>query len=152
MLPPASQDATAGQGHLYWPLAGLRLRSGDLELRLPREAELTALAADGVHDPAWQPFSVEWTDASPLERARSVLQYHWSRLGAWRPDDWELNLAVFRAGGQGFGTRMRAAVLGLAFDGLGAQFAVSGAFTDARPRDKVRIEGLQPCLPMFGLS
>jgi RimJ/RimL family protein N-acetyltransferase len=30
--------------------------------------------------------------------------------------------------GQGIGTRMRAAVLALAFDGLGAQFATSGAF------------------------
>ena len=153
----------AGQATRYWPLAGLRLLAGDLELRLPDESDLVALAAlaaEGVHDPAVQPFSVEWTDVEPAERARSVLQYHWSCLGAWRPAKWQLNLAVVRDGaiigtqgigasdfavlrevasgswlgrrfqGQGNGTVMRAAVLGLAFDGLGARYAVSDAFTD----------------------
>ena len=32
--------------------------------------------------------------------------------------------------GRGFGTEMRAAVLGFAFDGLGARFADTGAFLD----------------------
>jgi len=103
---------------------------------------------------------VAWTDASPEERARSTLQYHWSRWGSWNPSDWTLELAVIRDGvvvgsqgvggrdfpvlrevhtgswlgrayqGQGIGTQMRAAVLHLAFDGLGAQCAVSAAFDD----------------------
>jgi RimJ/RimL family protein N-acetyltransferase len=176
-----------------------------------------------------QPFAVAWTDAEPAERARSVLQYHWTCLGAWSPARWELNLVVVRAGtvigtqsigatdfavlrevgsgswlgrryqGQGCGTMMRAAVLGLAFDGLDAQYALSEAFTDnpaslavsrklgyredgisrqvvrgkaaelrrfridratwqarLEARDaligSVTIEGLEPCLPMFGLG
>src|SRR5260370_730920 len=145
----------------YWPLAGLRLRTPDLELRWPTLADLdglAALAADGVHDPAVQPFAVAWTDAEPHQRARSVLQYHWGRWAAWTRADWSLDLVVVRDGvvvgtqgmgahefairrevhtgswvGQryhrrGIGTRMRAAVLHLAFDGLGARYATSSAF------------------------
>jgi RimJ/RimL family protein N-acetyltransferase len=103
---------------------------------------------------------VAWTDAPPDERARGTLQYHWSRWASWRPSDWMLELAVVRDGtvvgvqaigardfavlrevstgswlgrrhqGQGTGTQMRAAVLYLAFEGLGAQYAVSAAFED----------------------
>jgi RimJ/RimL family protein N-acetyltransferase len=146
----------------YWPLTGLRLRTSQLELRLPDAEDLLALAAlaeVGVHDPAEQPFKVEWTDAEPVERAQRVMRYHWSCWGSWQPDDWTLNLVVVRDGivvgtqgmsgknfaslrevgtgswlgmehqGQGIGTAMRAAVLALAFDGLGARFAVSSAFT-----------------------
>jgi RimJ/RimL family protein N-acetyltransferase len=121
---------------------------------------LADLAAAGVHDPEVQPFMVAWTDASPAERARSTLQYHRSRWGSWTPSDWMLELAVIRDGavvgtqgfggrdfavlrevhtgswlgrryqGQGIGTQMRAAVLHLAFDGLGARSAVSAAFED----------------------
>jgi RimJ/RimL family protein N-acetyltransferase len=146
-----------------WPLAGLRLQTPDLELRWPSLDDLYALAdlaAAGVHDPEVQPFMVAWTDASPEERARSTLQYHWSRWGSWKPSDWTLELVVLRDGvvvgtqgvgggdfavlrevhtgswlgrayqGQGIGTQMRAAVLALAFDGLGARWAVSEAFAD----------------------
>jgi RimJ/RimL family protein N-acetyltransferase len=121
---------------------------------------LAALAEAGVHDPALQPFSVAWTDVEPAARAQSVLQYHWRCLGDWNPDDWTLNLVVVRDGavvgtqgisaknyrilrevgtgswlgrrhqGKGTGTAMRAAVLALAFDGLGADYALSEAFTD----------------------
>ena len=121
---------------------------------------LADLAAAGVHDPQVQPFTVAWTDVSPEERARGTLQYHWSMWGSWRPSDWRLEFAVLRDGvvvgtqgvggrdfavlrevhtgswlgriyqGQGIGTQMRAAVLHLAFDGLGARSAVSSAFED----------------------
>jgi RimJ/RimL family protein N-acetyltransferase len=156
----------------YWPIAGLRVRitvgaaAGspcDIELRMPGPEDLSALAAlaeAGVHDPAVQPFMMEWTDAKPAVRARSVLQYQWRCLGDWSPDDWTLNLVVVRDGavvgtqgisaknyrvvrevstgswlgrrhqGKGTGTAMRAAVLALAFDGLGADYALSEAFTD----------------------
>lgn len=119
--------------------------------------ELAALAASGVHDPGVQPFIVPWTDAPSAARARSTLQYQWRQWGAWAPSDWTLELAVVREGtvvgvqgmsgrdfavlrevstgswlgmayhGQGIGTQMRAAVLHLAFAGLGAEHAVSGA-------------------------
>jgi RimJ/RimL family protein N-acetyltransferase len=147
----------------WWPLADLRLQTPDLELRWPSLDDLEALAglaAAGVHDPAVQPFMVAWTDASADERARSTLQYHWSRWGSWQPSDWMLELVAVRDGavvgsqgmggrdfavlrevhtgswvgrryqGQGIGTQMRAAVLHLAFEGLQAQWAVSAAFED----------------------
>jgi len=225
----------------YWPVAGLRVQinagvaarsAGTLELRLPDDNDLAALAAlaeSGVHDPAVQPFAVPWTDAEPAIRARSVVQYHWRCLGGWSPDDWTLNMVVVRDGvvvgsqgisakdfgivrevgtgswlgrqhqGKGSGTVMRAAVLALAFEGLGAEYARSEAFTDnpaslgvsrklgytadgvdllairgravesrrlriARAAwvaaggasglgiGDVTIDGLEPCLPLFGIG
>jgi len=184
-------------------------------------AQLADVAAAGVHDPASQPFAVPWTDDTPAEVARGTLQFHWRMLGQWAPDNWSLHFVTVCDGqvigtqavdarefatlrevgtgswlgrahhGKGFGTEMRAAVLDLAFTGLGAQWATSEAFADnaasyrvsrklgytddgiarhvvrgaavvgrrlrldragwaaARTVD-VRIEGLEPCLPMFG--
>jgi RimJ/RimL family protein N-acetyltransferase len=147
----------------WWPLAGLRLRTARLELRPASDRDLMALAdlaAAGVHDPEVQPFTVPWTDVAPDERGRGVLQYHWSKRAAWKPDLWSLDLVVVRDGtvvgtqgisahdfavlrevstgswlgrdyqGQGIGTEMRAAVLHLAFAGLGADYASSSAFAD----------------------
>ncbi|MGO8956559.1 MAG: GNAT family N-acetyltransferase [Streptosporangiaceae bacterium] len=147
----------------WWPMAGLRLLTPSLELRLASPGELDALArlaADGVHDPGVQPFAVAWTDVPAAQRARSTLQYQWSQWGAWRPEHWSLDLVVLHEGtvvgtqgmsardfavlrevstgswlgqahqGKGIGTQMRAAVLHLAFAGLGAQYATSGAFAD----------------------
>lgn len=106
------------------------------------------------------PFGVPWTDAPPAEVARSVILHHWRSLGSWTPQRWSLNLAAFCQGvvvgqqsigardlaitrevhsgswlgqrhqGQGIGTEMRAAVLHLAFAGLGVDEALSGAFED----------------------
>ncbi|MFJ9371519.1 GNAT family N-acetyltransferase [Nocardia sp. NPDC101769] len=147
----------------YWPVAGLQVRTPRLELRMPGLEDLGALAglaAEGVHDPAVQPFTAEWTDAEPDERAQRVLRWHWRCWADWQVNDWELNLVVLRDGelvgtqsigakdfavcgevgtgswlgrrhhGQGIGTEMRAAVLELAFAHLGAESAVSGAFED----------------------
>jgi RimJ/RimL family protein N-acetyltransferase len=146
----------------FWPLTGLRLRTTQLELRWPSLAdldELAALAAAGVHDPDTQPFVVAWTDVSPAERARSVLQYHWDSWASWTPASWRLDLVVVKDGTvvgtqgmsghdfpitrqvgtgswlgqayqrQGIGTQMRAAALALAFEGLGAEYACSDAFS-----------------------
>jgi RimJ/RimL family protein N-acetyltransferase len=145
-LPVTAPDGTTGNLELRLPDAG------DL-------AALAALAEAGVHDPAVQPFAMPWTDVGPTERARSVLQFHWRCLGNWTADNWTLNLVVVRDGvvvgtqgmtgrdfavvrevgtgswlgrqhqGQGIGTAMRTAVLALAFDRLGAEYALSGAFT-----------------------
>jgi RimJ/RimL family protein N-acetyltransferase len=132
---------------LRWP------RLADLEA-------LAALAATGVHDPGVMPFTNSWSDAPPAERALSTMRYHWAQWGAWQPADWTLQFAVVRDGEvvgvqsvgardfavlrevstgswlglayhrQGIGTQMRAAVLHLAFAGLGAEHAVSAAFED----------------------
>jgi RimJ/RimL family protein N-acetyltransferase len=147
----------------HWPLAGLRLGSPRLELRLPTEdelGELADLAAEGIHRADKTPFLVSWPSLPPPDRARAVLQRHWLAQGNWSADRWSLNLAVYADGqivgtqeisaenyqilrqvssfswlglryqSQGIGTEMRAAVLQLAFSGLGAAEATSGAFDD----------------------
>jgi RimJ/RimL family protein N-acetyltransferase len=130
---------------------------------------------EGVHDPDVMPFVVPWTDRPPAEAARGVVQHHWQKLGTWAPQDWSLNLTVFHGGvvvgqqsvgarefavarevgtgswlgqrhqGQGIGTEMRAAVLHLAFAGLGAEQAISSAFEhNAASRAISRKLGYQP--------
>lgn len=139
---------------LITPRLELRLPS-DTEL-----SELADLAADGMHDPGSTPFLVSWPGLPPQERARALVQRHWQHRGDWSADDWSLDLAVFADGqvvgqqdisardyrvvrevstfswlgvrhhGRGIGTEMRIAALHLAFVGLGATDAVSGAFED----------------------
>ena len=139
------------------PLTRLRLRTPRLELRLATVAELRSLyrvAAAGIHDPEEMPFGVAWTD--DLE-AESFLAFHLGKVRAWDPEDWGLVLVAFEDGrpvgvqdisgerfaerrvvttgswlgrghqGRGLGTEMRTAVLALAFRGLGARVARSGA-------------------------
>ncbi|MBN6055528.1 GNAT family N-acetyltransferase, partial [Nonomuraea sp. RK-328] len=183
--------------------------------------ELAERAAEGIHDPADMPFFQPWTDASPEERARGTVQYHFGRWAAWTPASWSCPLvAVFegrvvgvqeleavdfavtrevatgswlglRFQGRGIGTEMRRAVLHLAFDGLGAESAISEAYLDnhrslgvsrklgyrddglarnsrrgelgVQQRLRLdrehwntppghRIDGLEPCLPLFGAA
>ena len=131
----------------------LELRVPSLE----QLAALAELADEGVHDPAAMPFLVPWTDLPPGPRGRSVMQHQWHLWDALTPQQWSLELAVLAGGepvglqgiggtefavtrevhtgswlgrrhhGRGIGTEMRAAVLHLAFDGLGADWAVSSA-------------------------
>ena len=188
----------------------------------PDLEQLNALADAGIHDPAVMPFAIPWTDDPPAVRRRQSLQFWWSLRAAWKPEAWTLTLVVSeqdhvvgvqdvvgrdfrvtrtvmtgswlgkRFQGRGIGKEMRAAALHLAFAGLGAQRATSGAFDDnaaslgvsralgyvengdaidvrrGKParhvnllldratwernrRNDIRIEGLEPCLPMFGI-
>jgi RimJ/RimL family protein N-acetyltransferase len=83
------------------PTFGLRVRWDDLELRLPDDAELLALAglaADGVHDPAVAPFSWPWTRGTREDVMRNVLAHQWKNRARTAADDWTLSLAVFRGG------------------------------------------------------
>ena len=149
--------------HPYWPLFDVVVRTPRLELRYPDDdlvVRLAALAADGVHDPAFMPFSHPWTDRPPGELERGTLQWHWSNRGTWTPSAWTCDFAVmvdgepvgaqglnakdfttlltFETGswlgrahqGRGIGKEMRAAVLHFGFAGLGAEFATTGAFDD----------------------
>jgi RimJ/RimL family protein N-acetyltransferase len=182
---------------------------------------LAALAAGGVHDPSTMPFLVPWTDAEPKDLVRGTVQWVWRQRAEWTATRWHLPLAVVvdhevvgvqsleatdfatmrevgtgswlgrRHQGQGIGKEMRAAALHLAFAGLDAVYANSGAFHDNhasigvsralgyeeagrrralrrdRPdwvigfrltrerweqgrRDDIRLEGLEPCLELFG--
>jgi RimJ/RimL family protein N-acetyltransferase/predicted GNAT family acetyltransferase len=139
------------------PLTRLRVRTPRLELRLGTDTELRELgrvAVAGIHASDVMPFEFPWTDSVTEE---SVLEFHREQLRAFAPEDWQLALVVFYRGrpigiqsvgaerfaetrrvttgswlgkdwqGQGLGTEMRAAVLQLAFGGLGAEVAVSGA-------------------------
>jgi RimJ/RimL family protein N-acetyltransferase len=203
------------------PLFGLRLRTPRLELRLPKQDELEALrevALAGVHPPEFMPFTVAWTDDAGLP---GFLDYHELRRREWSVDRWHLELGIWFEGepvgvqalestdfartrtvgtgswlgqrfqGRGLGTEMRTAVLELAFRGLGAEKARSGAIDgnvaslrvseklgyrvigrgtvdprgvpvehtdvelrreDWQPPVAVEIEGIGPCLPLFGVS
>ncbi|MFJ5676610.1 GNAT family N-acetyltransferase [Streptomyces sp. NPDC093097] len=134
----------------------LELRLPDLDLL----GELAESAAAGVHDETRMPFTVPWTAVGPEERGRATFQYVLGTLANWRAEDWTLSLVVLRDGqvvglqdlsaadfavtreagtgswlglahqGQGYGTEMRAAVLHLAFAGLGARAVTSSAMTD----------------------
>ncbi|WP_326662014.1 GNAT family N-acetyltransferase [Streptomyces sp. NBC_00385] len=134
----------------------LELRLPTLELL----DELASVATDGVHAPDAMPFTVPWTDCPPAERGRAVFQHVLGTVANWSDGEWVLSLAVVHEGrvvgrqdltaknfavtgevstgswlglahqGRGIGTEMRAAVLHLAFAGLGAGVAVSSAMTD----------------------
>jgi RimJ/RimL family protein N-acetyltransferase len=203
------------------PLFDLRLRTPRLELRLPTDDELLELyrvAEAGIHPPEEMPFAVPWTDT--LNEA-DFLAFHRGTRERWSPESWTCNFATFlesrvigsqtvEAGsfaekrevetgswlgeafqGRGYGFEQRAAVLELAFTGLGAHAANSGALVDnvasqrvseklgyrhtgtreIAPRGEpvphydyrierdewrcpipVEIEGLEPALPLFGIT
>ncbi len=142
--------------HLELRTPRLSLRPDDDEgLR-----ELAALAAQGIHPPEQMPFLYPWTDQPVDMLVRGMLQHHWSVRATLAPDNWTITFLVRHHGevvgtqglsgkdyaatrevstgswlgrahqGRGIGTEMRAAVLLLAFDHLGAVTARSGAFTD----------------------
>ncbi|MEW1758356.1 GNAT family protein [Streptomyces cyaneofuscatus] len=122
--------------------------------------ELASVGAGGVHAPDRMPFIVPWTDGEPDEVGRASYQHVLGTIAGWTPQNWHLSLAVLHGGevvgrqdvmgrefgvrrevmtgswlglphqGQGIGTEMRAAALHLAFEGLGARYAVSDARTD----------------------
>lgn len=80
-----------------WPLFGLRLTSGCLELRPVGDDDLDSLAElarKGIHDPAWSPFSNPWADRTGLEFERGFAQYFWSQRARWTVDAWTLPFAV----------------------------------------------------------
>lgn len=135
----------------------IRLRSPQLELRLPSEVELLSLyrvAAAGIHPPEEMPFGIAWTDSLTEE---SFTSFHRDAWREWSPEQWQCNFVTFLDGepigtqgiesdrftetrtvgtgswlgqrhqGKGHGTEQRAAVLEFAFRGLGAAAAVTGA-------------------------
>jgi RimJ/RimL family protein N-acetyltransferase len=121
---------------------------------------LADLLSEGIHDAATMPFSEPWTRATSPDLERNALRFWWSRRASLTPGEWTLPFAVFegasplgvqdigakhfatartvstgswlvlRAQGRGVGKEMRAAVLHLAFAGLGAVEAYTSAFED----------------------
>ena len=118
------------------------------------------LADAGIHDPDTMPFFVPWTDLEPPLRARETAKWFWSNRANWSPEKWTFTAGVFVDGepvgmqdvgaehfravrsvetgswlgrahqGRGLGREMREAILHLAFAGLDAEEALSGAFED----------------------
>lgn len=104
---PHDGPAAAPGGHraalaVWAPQFRLRLTTPRLELRVPDERDLCALAelvADqGIHAPDASPFQGGWSNALPQVVAGRVLQYLWKGLALSRPDYWNLGLAVFLDG------------------------------------------------------
>jgi RimJ/RimL family protein N-acetyltransferase len=80
-----------------YPMLGLRITAGPLELRGITDdliVELAALAQRGVHDPHRMPFTFPWTDVSVDELPARFGQYHWRTRAEFTPQEWTLNLAV----------------------------------------------------------
>jgi RimJ/RimL family protein N-acetyltransferase len=146
-----------------WPLYDLRVRTGELELRYPTEAELPAFAdiiEAGLHPKGEMPFGIAFTEPPSGERNLASYQWWMGSRARWSVEDWALTLGVWELGepvgfqdvraqrfpvfrtvhtgswlgmpfqGRGIGKLMRQAVLGLAFDHLGARFAETSAYLD----------------------
>jgi RimJ/RimL family protein N-acetyltransferase len=121
----------------------------DLAARLPDDHE---------HNPRAERF--DWQSEREHRARVLVYQQYWRTMGTWSPTSWDLAFAVEHDGelvgvqsfeaeefprlrtvdsgswlvpevrGRGIGVAMRTAVLGLAFDRLGAVAAISSARTD----------------------
>lgn len=94
-----------------FPVLGLSIRSGSLELRGLADDDLVVLgriAQRGVHPPERMPFYVPWTDAPPETLPLSMAQYHWRQRAELSPARWSLDLGVWvdgeLVGTQGLGT------------------------------------------------
>ena len=96
--------------HPYWPLYDVVVRTPRLELRLPDEDQLVALATlagQGVHDPSWMPMS-GWTDQPSPQLERGVLHWHWGQRANWRPEQWSFDVVAL-VDGEVVGTQGMAA-------------------------------------------
>jgi len=81
-----------------WPLLDLRLSTGDLVLRIPREEELPAfseVAARGIHPSDEMPFGIAWTDVPSPQRERDSYQWWMSVRSGWSVESWVLTLGVW---------------------------------------------------------
>lgn len=90
-----------GVPHPLWPLYDLRLRTGDLELRLPTEAELldfVAVVEVGIHPPDEMPFGIAWTDEPPEQRNVSSYRWWMGSRANWSVHEWALTLGVWERG------------------------------------------------------
>lgn len=147
---------TAGDLELRYPT----------EAELPAFADIVER---GIHPPDEMPFGIAWTDMPTAQRNLESYKWWTGSRGRWAADDWTLTMGVWQAGqpvgfqdlrgpefpkyrvvatgswlgrefqGQGIGKRMRQAVLGLAFDHLGAVAAETEAFADNPASNRVSL-------------
>lgn len=152
--------------HPIWPLFDLEVRTPRLSLRYVDDelgAELARLAATGIHDPEWMPFSIPWTDAESPELERDAMRFYWRSRAETTVTNFRTPLAVIENGtvvgasdlvaadypvlrsfetgswlgrrhqGRGLGKELRIATLTLGFVGLDAVEATTGAYADNAP-------------------
>jgi RimJ/RimL family protein N-acetyltransferase len=143
-----------------WPPFGIRLKTPRLELRPGTEADLPELAALLPEDSEQDPRLPRHVDDDEATRRHRVVQSYWRALGSWTAESWNIGFVVSLEGrtigvqgleanefpkvrlvetsswlvaahrGKGLGKEMRAAVLHLAFEGLGALVAETDAWHD----------------------
>jgi RimJ/RimL family protein N-acetyltransferase len=84
-----------------WPLVGIKVRTPAVELSVPDQDTLEALArlaAEGIYDPQnhYLPRTPVggWEDVAPPEAERRFLRYFWASFADWRPQRWNLLLAA----------------------------------------------------------
>ena len=128
-----------------------------------------SLIEAGLHPPGEMPFGIAFTDTPTAERNLASYQWWMGSRGRFSVEDWALTLAVWERGqpvgfqdvraerfpvlrsihtgswlglpfqGRGIGKLMRQAVLGLAFDHLGARVAETSAFLDNHASNRVSL-------------
>ena len=117
--------------HPVWPLFDLRVTTPRLELRYVDDElalALAELAARGVHDRDFMPFTVAWTDVEPPQLEVNTMQYYWRCRAEWSPTSWNLNLAVVVDGTVVGTTGAMAHDFATVGGGLGAFEAAGGVF------------------------
>lgn len=80
-----------------WPLFGLRITAGPLELRPVSDPDipvLADLAGAGIHAPESMPFLFPWTDAAPDALARTMAAYYWRTRAELRPARWTVDFVA----------------------------------------------------------
>lgn len=86
----------SGADPLLWPLARLRVRAGDVELRPPTDDELPALAAlvppEAGHDPS---LPISGVTGATEVAAQAVLRHVWRSRAELAPDRWRICLAAY---------------------------------------------------------
>jgi RimJ/RimL family protein N-acetyltransferase len=79
----------------YWPLADLRLTTGDITLRSMTEPDLGPLADLLPEDVEQNPVFPSYGGRDGRRaRGTTLHQTYWHSLGNWRPESWNLPLTV----------------------------------------------------------
>jgi RimJ/RimL family protein N-acetyltransferase len=98
--PDRSNAGADAPGIARWfPPARVRVCAGNVELRLPTDAEIAELVAGvdahGVHGSDVQPMMTDWPLDEPAVRAQRMFAWHWHTRSAFAPESWRWLPAVF---------------------------------------------------------
>jgi RimJ/RimL family protein N-acetyltransferase len=181
--PPVSAGEATQPWASLWPIAGLRLQSGPFELRTPSDADLAELAQIYPADVPFDPTLPVGPGTREQQAAQAVLRHAWRARAELSPARWRLCFAAYAGGvpvgqqdlkaagfpgrrivetsswvgkefrGRGYGKAMRALVLHLAFEGLGAVAAESeSAEGNDAALGVTRSLGYDPCGDTYAMA